>query len=200
MAKVEFGVNLRKAYPWLEEVAADEIKAMEQEIRDCFQEPKVDLKEVSVIGKMYRKKASEVSAALMELAELRYTMLNFWCQHGVTLFSLPDFDPYQLIPRKELSLQDEALEGLLVAKLGEEKAKRAFLRMSKKVRVWDPALILAYFSLDSCPIPKEEIGGIIDADCTPEIRPPKETPKEKDKRLSIGKSRPREKKPSTKKK
>lgn len=185
MPKVEIGSKIRKVYPWIDELAAPQIEAMKAEIRACYANPKVYAKDADLIGQVYRKKESDIEALTKERGELHFMMLNLWCQHGLTTFALPDFDPYKVVPRTELSFQDDELQELL--------PHEAWLAVTKPARVVDPALLLAYFDREKCPVPKEKLVELLYVDCTPEIRPPQETPKKKDARTP-GKTPPRPKK------
>ena len=184
--KVDIGKKLREAFPWLEELGADQIEALKAEIRDCYAKPEVKLKDAALLGKVYRDKENEVEARATERNDLRFMMLNFWRQHNVTEFGAGDVGSYQVIPRVEISFDDEEVEELI--------DRKAWLEVTVPKRVVDPALLLAWFGKEGCPLSKKKLIDLLLIDCTPEIRPPRQTPKQQDAVRVLGKTAPRKRK------
>lgn len=173
MADVKVGVGVRKAFPWLEELAKSDIEALQREVSERYRHPAVERVDPAEIGKAYRKAETQLRAALSKREEIRHEMLNHWCQHGITSFPAGLSAPYRVVPRVELTLDSEEIRELVGG---------AWEEVTVQVREVDPALLLAYAQKQGLEMEKR-LARILYGDCTPEMKSPRETPVEQDKRV-----------------
>lgn len=186
MAEVEIGVNLRKLFVWLEELAKSDIEALQREVSECYRNPPVERTDAATVGTLYRAAENKLDTALTERDEVRHQMLNHWCQHGITSFPAGPSAPYRIVPRIKLSLDDEEVRELI--------DEDAWKEVTELVPQVNPKLLLAWAERQGPEMQRKLVWSLY-IDCTPEVKPPRETPKSQDRRV-IGRTPKRKKKKS----